>query len=403
MSLSLAGQEPFLDWVGWEPSLNCIERRSFIAWVRPSAATGSGHDSGIMADPCGDAQGAEWGVCDFELRDFGRLRRRGPVRDVTMVNVKLCEMQPRYRLDGSPITDDLEFDMRIATEALMQDLKYRIITGSAATPGDFAGLENLVRTGYRNTNGSFCPLMDSIVVNMNGNGMGGGNGMTWNNVPIASSFSFIDILLAAYRRVVQRLSWSPALAAQQLQVGNVVLVAPTHLVRCILDAYTCWSVCPGGQYTPATIQTYEARTFRDSLNGGMFGFGRVFLDGFEVPIIAYDWGLIKTPTRSDCYLLTGAVGNQRLMIGQFNDMRAVAAEFPDRYQATDGGRLLVWTETDMTCIQTHVEIRPRLLLSAPWAQVRFQNVACTQVSPLISPDPWETSFFPETSFKPAKC
>jgi hypothetical protein len=237
LSLHFAGAEPFLDWLGWMGTKMCVIHRDFIAWVRPEYAGGEPTD-GYQADPCADAHGAEWGVCDFRYEDFGRLRRHGPVRDITYNDVRYCERQPRYRLDGSLVDDDREFDAIVAGEVLLQDLRRMIITGNNATAGQFDGLQQIVVNGYTNVDGSACGMMDSIVVDMNGNGMGGGAGMTWNGNAIAATFDYIDILLAAYRRIRTRIMWSPTLGRQPLQVGDMVFVAPEALNQCLLDAYT---------------------------------------------------------------------------------------------------------------------------------------------------------------------
>ncbi len=242
--------------------------------------------------------------------------------------------------------------------------------------------------------------MDSIIVDWNGNTLAGGAGITWNGAAIAATWDFIDVLLAVFRRIRQRISWAPALAAQGLRVGDIVLMMPTFMTRCLLDSFTCWSVCAN-----AVIDTYEARQFRQQLNGGMFGDGRIYLDGFEIPLLAYDWGTINGPTTADIYLLTGRVGNIRTLNGQFNDMRSVPGSYPGgvEYAYTDGGRILTWTNRDHTCVQQIVEMQPRILAWAPWAQARFQDVVCAQPGGPLSPDPLETSFFPETSFSVAAC
>lgn len=402
MSLSFEGQNQFLDWVGWELTNICKITKNFVTWVRPEAAQNGSRSAGYLSDACGPSNGVEWGYCDFTLEDFGLLRRHGPVRNATRNDVRYCEAQPRYRLDGTPIVSDAEYDMRLAVEGVMQDLKRMIVDGNEATPGQFSGLETLIKTGYTDSKGHLCRSMDSIVVDWNGNSLDGGSGVTWNGQAVASTFSFIDVLLAAFRRVIDRIQNSPALASQPLAVGDIVLVAPSTLLRCLLDQYTCWSVCDGRQYNEVAIQSYEARTFRNNLMGGMFQAGRIFLDGFEVPLIAYNWGMIKGPTLSDAYLLTGAVGNIKLIQGQILDQRAVPGGYPEAgYSYTDGGRLLTWLERDKTCVYRETEMQPRLLAWAPWAQVRFQDVRCTTPGGAFSPDPWETSFYPESSFLPA--
>ena len=402
MSLSFEGTNKFLDWIGWEKTNICLIKKTFITWARPEASL-YGRSSGHIEDPCGDSNGVDWGMCDFTLEDFGRLRRHGPVRDATKNEVRMCEMQPRYRLDGTPITNDAEYDMRLATEGLMQDLKEDIVTGTVLVAGGFDGLERLVKTGYTDSQGQYCTSMDSVVIDWNENDMDGGSGITWNGAAVSDDFNFVSVLLAAFRRVMDRIALAPALASQALGVGDMVFVAPTATLRCLLDAYTCWSVCPSEGDPWVMLQSYEARNFRQQLNGGLFGAGRIFLDGFEIPLVSYDWGLRQGATTTDAYLLTGRVGNIRTISGQYLDLAGALRGYPEaNYSVTDGGRLLTWVNREQTCVQREVEMQPRLLMWAPWAQVRFQDVACVQPGPVLSPDPW-SDYFPESSFNTPEC
>jgi len=404
MSLSFEGMSPFLDWLGWRPSVLCNIVKNFIAWVKPEEYQNS-CTPGWLSDPCHDAYSVQFGTCDFTLHDWGRLRRAGPVRDITYKGVKLCEAQPRYRWDGTPIVDDMEFDMRMAMEVLLNDLKGLVVDGNHATPGQFDGLANLVKTGYTNSNGVPCSLMDSTVIDWNGNAMSGGAGITWNGNPIAATYDFIDVLLAIYRRIRQRIKWSPEMAAQRMQEGDMVLTLPSDFIQCVLDMYTCWSVCPGQAFNEANLNTFEARRFRDQLLGGLFGDGQITLDGFPIPLVGYDWGsMVQGPTRFDAYLLTGSIGAIKVINGEFLDMRTVPpAVAPGAYQVTDGGRVLTWETPDNTCVQRSVEMRPRLLMWAPWAQARIHDVRCNTPGGIIVPDPCDSSFFPMSSFSAAAC
>ncbi len=400
MSLSFAGDEPLLDVIGWQPTNVCKIHKDFITYQRAERTEGGAATGDWLADPCDDPHGVEFGTCAFELENFGRLRRAGPVRDITQVALRLCENQPRYRLDGVAIGDDMEYGLRLATEVLLQGLKRLVITGNAATAGQFDGFEQLFTTGYTDPSGKACSIMDSIIVNWNGNSLAGGAGMTWNGNAIAATYNFVDVLLAVYRRIRDRIAMAPALG-QVLRPGDIVFVAPTALIRCLLDSYTCWSLC-----VSSVTDTMEARRFRDALNGGMFGAGRIQLDGFEIPMLPYNWALVNSPTTFDAYLATVKVGNQRLIEGQFNDMRAIPniTGLPGGVKvATDGGRLLTWLNADQTCMQHLVEMQPRILAWAPWSTARFQDVVCTTPGGVLSPDPEETSFFPETSFEAAAC
>src|SRR5688572_15899121 len=179
MSLSFEGTAPFLDWIGWEKTSVCVIKKNFINFVR-AERSGGGKSAGWLADPCADPNSFEVDYCDFTLTDFARLRRESPTRDITKDGLRYCDAQPRYRLDGSPITNQREYDFRLATEVLMQDLKPMIVDGNKATAGQFSGLDLLVKTGYTDSDGTLCPAMDSIVIDFNNNPLTGGNGMTWN-------------------------------------------------------------------------------------------------------------------------------------------------------------------------------------------------------------------------------
>lgn len=401
VSLTFEKAQPFLDWIGWTTTNVCRSVRNYITFVRPEYS-GANPTVGYQADPCAPANSVEWGTCAFEIDDFGRLRRAAPVRDATKNNMNYCEAQPRFRRDGSQITDEREWNAVIATEALLQDLKRMIITGNASTGGQFDGFEQLVVDNYTDYRGRRCETMDSIVLDWNGNDMDGGAGITWNGVAVGASYDIIDVLIAIYRQIRQRMRWSPPLAAQNINVGDMILVMPDPLTQCLLDKYTCFTVCDGRQYNETNLNTLEARTFRERLEGGFFGYGRIFLRGFEIPVLSYDWELMKGPggTLGDVYMLVNQVGNIKTLMGELNDMSAARTGYPEAtFFASDGDRLLGWIEQDETCIKQTHEIQPRIVNWAPFLQTRIQNVRCNQPSQYISPDP-TSSFFPESSFAP---
>lgn len=406
MSLSFQGAEPFLDWIGWERTDVCRIKKNFITYVAPAGTQDGSPTSSVTADPCAEPNTVEYGVCDFTLEDFGRLREAGPVRDITMNDVRLCEAQPRYRLDGVPITDDMEYDMRLATEVIMQDFKRLTITGAKETGGQWDGLEALVKTNHISSTGIHCHSMDSNIIDWNANNLDGGAGITWNGVAQPATKGIIDFLMAAWRLDMQRIGWSPALAAQSGMGANVdaVLVLPSYYIDCILNLYTCWRVCPGGQYNETNLNSLEARAFRSSLDGGRFGAGKIYLHSKEIALLPYDWGLVKGPTRFDMYFLVGAVGNIKTIQGQYLDLSKVPSKTNGEYDVTDGGRLLTWINRDQTCIERVIEMRPRLLSWAPFLQTRFQDVKCDdRLGPQFLPDPLETSFRVETSLSVANC
>lgn len=396
LGLHFAGGLPLLDWMGFNVTDTCIETTEFITFVRP-AVSGGNPTAGHLADPCSSPNGWEFGTTKLTIEEFGRYGRKGPVRDI-MTPKFYCKTDPRRRLDGSAVTDETEWDMRFTMETIIQDISRDIIIGNASTPGKMNGLESIVTTAYSSK------MLDSWVVDWNGNTMAGGNGITINGVAIANTFDFVDVLTALVRRIKQRIGWSPLLNNQQMNLGDMILLMPSHTAQCLLDFFTCWSVCATTDDIAVQLQSYEARTFRTQLMGGLFGYGQITIDGIPIPILGYDWELIKGPTLSDVYLLTGGVGSVKLWYGQHLSAAAAAAKYGNRgYFSVDGGRVLGLWETDNECSVLKEWIHPRIWTRAPWAQVRFQEVKCVDVLDPLSPDPNMTSFYPLSSFTAAVC
>jgi hypothetical protein len=397
MSLHYRGQLGLLDWMGFNPSDVCYRSVEFISYVRPEMSENRVATPGYLGDPCADPHGIEYGSCKITVEDFGRIGREGPTRTL-MAPKYYCKTDPRRQLDGTLVTDEREWDIRFATDVLLDDVRRLLITGNAATPGQFDGLQQWVATGYD------CSILDSAVIDWNGNDMDGGAGITWNGTAIGATYDIIDVMLAVYRRIRQRLMWSPVLSVLPPQVGDMILVMPSFMINCFLDFYTCWSICPGSEFNMANLGTLEARTFRNSLNGGLFGQGQVFFDGFTIPIMGYDWNMINGPTTGDIYFLTGSIASMRIWEGEFLSANYAAANFgAGGYSSIDGGRLLVKLDAENECYKQKVWMHPRLFCYAPWMQARFQDVVCNWPGGPLSPDPLETSFYPLSSFHSAEC
>lgn len=390
LSLHFAGGLPLLDYFGFEVTDVCEKVFEFITYVRPEI--GEGPTPGHLSNPCDEPNGIDYGAAKLTINDFGRYGRHGPTREI-MTPKRYCVSDPRWRLDGRPVTDEREWDARFAAEVMIQDISRDVIVGNASTPGKFNGLENLVKTGYASG------MLDSIVIDWNGNPMNGGNGITWNGAPIASTFDFVDVLRAVVRRIKQRISWAPTLANQQMNIGDMILVMPTVAAENLLDFFTCWSVCTSTDDITVQLQSFEARRFRDQLLGGLYGYGQITIDGIVIPIMAYDYELIKGPTRADIYLLTGQLGSVRLWGAEHLSASVAAQGYGgEGYFSIDGGRVLGLYEVENLCAQLKLWMRPRLWTRAPWAQVRFQDVQFGTPGPVLSPDPLASSFFPVTSF-----
>lgn len=404
MSLYFKGALGLLDWLGFEVVNECLETLEFITYVRPEQ-TGSVDTPGYLSDACVDPNGIEFGSASLSVEDFGLVGRQGPTRNLYTNRMKYCKTRPRYFLDGSPVDSEFVWDMTFTMDQLLNDIRILSVTGNANTAGQWDGLQRWVRNGYAST------ALDASVINWNGNPMAGGAGITYNGAATPATFDIVDWLLDIHRNVKERISWSPLLRNQQRQLGDVILLMPGFIKRCLLDFYTCWSVCPGAQYEEIVKNAKEMREFRLTLDGGLFGDGQIALDGDTIPILVYDWGNIQGPTRGDIYYLWGSLGSQRIFTGQMlsagdalADIIADAggADFTDFF-TRDGGRFLGRIDTENLCRAMKLWMALRMFCRAPWMQARFINVQCQTPTGPLSPNPGDTSFFPEKSFVPAEC
>lgn len=384
--------EPFLAWMGWKPNDEVRQFVKLISYTGP-AGTAAGTEATGATAACDDAPGVEFGTCEILLPDKGRLKRSGPVRDLTENNRKLWAEQPVYTLQGQQITDDLTWSTILAARTVYDDLKRMVITGNGSSANQFDGLQRLVSTGYVNVvDGTRCSAMDSIVVNWASHVM---------SYTLNGAHNLVDYLIAIVRRIRQRIIWS---GMGGVALGDMVIMLPTFLRDCLLDSFTCWSVCPGSAYNEANLNTLEARTFRNGLNGGTYGEGQIFVDSVAVPIVTYDWqafGQSAPYFTGDIYVLTRALNNGTVPVlsGQYINMTSPAQAFAEvsgtaHYKATDGGRFLWYWKTDNECTTPTVVFRPNVWCSAPWAQARIQNVACRTVLNPLSPDP-TSSYYAE--------
>jgi len=407
LSLHYKGSLGLLDWLNFQMTDVCYRSVEFITYRRPEQSQGA-DTAGYLSDPCSDPNGWEFGTRKITVEDFGRIGRAGPVRNIAKPQ-RYCKTRPVRRLDGMPVTNEFEWDLVFTADQVVDDVRKLVITGNAAVGGQFDGLQQWVST----THGA--PL-NSYVVDWNLNTMDGGAGITINGDAIAATFNFIDVFKALFRRIRQRISWNPIFSRTPPALGDMILVLPNFAINCLLDHYTCWSVCEGSAYNEANLQTYEARAFRDNLVSAenpknLFGYGYIDIDGMTIPLLAHDWELIQGPTHFDMYFLTGQIGGMRIWEGEMLNGDESLAQFnetldnqsPGDFFTLDGGRMLGKIDTDNLCRTVKLWHFPRLFCMAPWAQIRFQDVRCNDVLDPLSPDPAETSFYPETSFDAATC
>jgi hypothetical protein len=382
--------DKFSTWLGWQANDECTQTVKLLSYVGPADAGGSPSNGAAAA--CADAPGSEYGACEIMLPDKGRIKRSGPVRDVTEVNRRPYQGFPMFTKQGKPISNDLVWSFTVAGNTLKQDLMRMLITGNNSNANEFAGLETLITTGYKDMNtGNRCRAMDSTV-------------LAWSSQPMSykadGTHTFVDYLIAIVRKIRNRAN---ATGLGGIAYGDMVLMMPDYLRNALLDSFTCWSVCPGAQYNEANMQTFEARNFRNSLNGGLYGDGQITVDGEQIPILVNGWMTIGQAApyfTGDVYVLTRMVGNVPLMYGQYINMDTASAalemEAPEaHYKAVDGGRFLTYWKYDNECVQSTIVMRPNLFVRGPWAQARITDVGTL---PVVAPESFDptSGYFPGT-------
>lgn len=363
---------PFTDWLGWVGERHERNNVKILTHIAPEGREAGSVTSGVLADECDEPNSVEWGRCEIDLTK-GLLGRCG--NEVAAVNIDYgyCEEQPIYRIDGTLITDDAEWQAALAAKVLAQDLEMQLVSGNRATTNQFDGVQRLVKTGYTDCRtGAVCPNVDSIVVNWASDGLAGSNN---GHGTIINKIS--DIL----RRLKLRAKGHP-----QIDFANdVVIMLPTFLRDCLVDywaQYGGWLVTGQVQIDATVINENRARW----IQGGKFGNGWVPVDGTPISFLCNDYLPVSAGfaggNLGDIYILTRAIGGIPVLYGVYQDFtkagQSLAARFGgDRFKVTDGGRFIVYQKiTNETCFNTCILVRPGLKIKAPWLQARIYDVGC---------------------------
>lgn len=384
---ALIRDEAFLRWLPWLPNQ---ERNRFIKILSWEGPEGSSWDvmvptGGYLSADCTPPNSVEWGKCEIVLSK-GLYGRCG--QDIAAINIdyKYCDKEPIYRIDGTVINNDAEWQLSLAANVLRDDISRHLITGNNAVAGQFDGLENLVKTGYVDARtGTPCTHVDSIVVD-------------WNNASISG---IADTIAEIVNRIKLRARSAGGVRVSQ----DMVIMLPAFLRDCLVNEFACEGPCAtSGSATVMVIQG-DARSNRDRyLVGGQFGDGWIPVNGEPISFLVNDWIPFQSCVgggagsfSSDIYILTRQLGNRVVLRGEYQSFEAAAAELArnfgsNLFRVTDGGRFLVYSKSDETCFNTCLLTRPGLYLSAPWVQARITDVCCTVNLDPIGPDV-QTQYF----------
>lgn len=387
-----------MKWLGWRPNRYYERHVGFITWWGPEGSIDGSPGTGATA-PCADPPGWEWGSCGYKLCHKSFYSRSGDALDPHTIVQDRCETTPRYRLNGMMIRDDVEWQMNGIQNVMSQSVRRDIVHGSHTNDYEMNGLENLVKTGYKDydRDGITCPAVDSILVNWGHDDLDGSlNGF-------GNFFNYLDEVITEIEFRAQNIG--------SIAQTDMVILTTRFMATCLLDAYACYTTCGVTTANDITDQALRAqqRRMRMDLNGGPLYDGTTAVgfislkSGRRLPIIVddsldidYNGALYST----DIYVLTRRIGSTDVLYGEYLDMRVAenrlkSADPSLRWRTDSMGRFVMKGKEQNFCHQLIMGTSPEIYLSAPWAQVRIYDIGCTRQRTPVIGDPFQPQYLPQ--------
>ena len=387
-----------INWLGWRPNSYYSRRVAFIDWFGPEG-TVAGEPTTGAGSPCDDPLGVEYGKCGYQLCHTSWYHRRGDALTPHDLAQDRCETTPRYRINGQLITDDFEWQANLIEGVLAQSIRRDLIHGSHDNDYEMHGLENLIITGYRDPDtGIECPRVDADLIDWAHDDLDGEvNGL-------GNFFDYLDEL-------VTEKEWRASFRTGGIAQNDMILLTSRFMATCLLDAYSCYTICGKTDETDITEQALRAslRQYRQSLNAGPLYDGKSAVgyiqlkSGRRLPIIVEDSLDITNVGAdhfcSDIYILTRRVGSQEVLYGEYLDLRkwenAIKKHDPKYRVRTDAaGRFAIRSQEDNWCTYLMMGTSPEIYIAAPWAQARIEHVCCVRRRQPLSGDPFQPDYLP---------
>ena len=393
----------FLPWIGWRPNNYFRRHVDFIPWWGPEGTHDKDPETGA-GDPCSSPESWEYAVCGYDLCHTSWYHIGSEGLDPHTIVQDRCETSQRYRLNGVQIMDDVEWQMNGIMNVLAQQIRRAAIHGSHDNDHEMNGLESIIKTGYINDQGQACPQLDSIIVDWNNDDLDG----EANN--LGNFFDYLD-------EVVTELEWR-AQDLGPIAETDMILLTSRFMATCLLDAYACYTTCGltsfDEEFGFGTLGTSEQalraqqRANRMALNGGPLYDGARAVgylnlkSGRRIPIIvedALDISKFASTYCTDIYLLTRRIGSRDVLYGEYLDLRTyenrVKKQWPNFSVRSDAaGRFAFKGKEDNWCLSLMMGTSPEIYISAPWAQVRFQDVCCARKRKPLTGDVFQPYYLP---------
>lgn len=349
---------------------------------RNQLTAGIGSDDDWCAVPSytpANLKGCEIDYCFDPNRYYYSGRQTLTPRDLQ----NICFQQPTFRLDGTQITDQEDWE-QFRMFAAMRDSIYReIVVGDSYTP---AGANTTPEDGvvyfFENFAARHPELTSTCATELS---------------PVDVDLTGVtceNILEKIYDRIFElEYKVGSLVGGAQVPEEYYALVMSYQTAECLLRCQSCINLCgsvvlPMEMFTPAGRAVFYT-DYNNRMKGGMFGGGFFELrDGRKISIIRD----VNVPD-DEFYLLvkgwTGGAPNSsglKVAINNWSEWARTQRAGAGVYSELLGnGSMIYFVTPSGVCQTAHVRWNWRLFSNAPWLQTRFTNVDCDlTVSPFAT-------------------
>lgn len=410
---STGGQHQLaLEWFGAPKAATA--RRTEIAYLQymgsvkqPAGATNL---PGVPSAICAPGEKTGWGDTCTRTQDcFGLLKLCGePIIDGGN-SLPYCERYPTYTIDGMQITDDLMWQEAVLSEALLNTMAYNLMWGykdNTTNKLSHYGLWSLLG-GYGDARDYVyeCPELKPHQLNWNGGeacATGPQAGITLDGQALAAPYTqnLYSTLRDYFRGMMRRLGRTRGFASTSFNYGDWAILGPSEVFECLIACETCFTECQGNL---AWMDSERAAARLQELRNAGEGYGSLFFDNFEVPLIPYDptmildkggvvdgyAGSLKNADGTyNLMLLYRGSGSQRVLVPEYNPMSDGTLD------TRDNGMVQIIDNWDQNCRTECFRHEWRWGLNrAPFTNLVVKNVACDT----LIDDRFATNFDPAPS------
>jgi len=386
------------NWLNWKPTIYKYNQSGILVW----AGKDPREDYTPPDTTCGWCETGNYGFCEFRWC-LGEYCVSTLPRKVTDLGLRVCEAHPIYRIhgnitdamgnvvypSGSLIEDDDEWGLVVAANQIATIIGREMWAGTGVMVGvhrEMLGLMSQINNGWADLLGTDCPGADPDVKDFDYNCIG-------DLYSGRSICEYVEYLVrnAVWRAVGAGLG---TIAQGDMAIWSYPDIAD-HLVRaweCCM-AQTCEPMA-GTTNVNLNIDALDvlARRRAQGFINNIYQAGTINVQGMQIPVFG-DLNIPHTVDGdhkiADVYLLVKRVGGMEVLYGEYQDFEQtmparVTAGRPGVFRTSDGGRWAWAFNNETYCYAENLEIKPRVVVAAPFLQGRIQNV-CAEVLQNLQP------------------